>query len=76
MIDFTSPEPLWRQVESVIRQRIADGTYPPRTAIPSLLRLTQEFGVAEMTVRKAVNAMKREGVLTGVSGKGTYVAGK
>jgi DNA-binding GntR family transcriptional regulator len=30
-------------------------------------------GVAEVTVRKAIDALKGEGLLTGTPGKGTYV---
>ena len=74
VIDTEGPVPLWRQVADVIRGRIDDGTYPPGRAIPSLVKLTAEFGVAQMTVLKAVNALKREGLLTGTPGRGTYVA--
>ncbi len=73
VIDFDGPVPLWRQVADVIRARIDDGTYRPGRAIPSLVKLTAEFGVAQMTVLKAVRALKEEGILTGTPGRGTYV---
>lgn len=73
VINHSGPVPIWRQLTGVLRQRIADGTYPPDTAIPSLVKLTAEFGVAEVTVRKAVDALKSEGLLAGTPGKGTYV---
>lgn len=73
MINFDGPVPLWRQIETILRDRISDGTYPPGQAIPSLVKLTGEFGVAEVTVRKAVDKLKRDGLLTGTSGRGTYV---
>lgn len=75
MINFDGPVPLWRQIEAILRERIADGTYPPGHAIPSLMKLTAEFGVAEVTVRKAVDKLKKDGVLTGTSGRGTFVTG-
>lgn len=75
VINFDGPVPIWRQIEAVLRERIADGTYPPGHAIPSLVKLTAEFGVAEVTVRKAVDKLKRDGVLSGTSGRGTYVTG-
>lgn len=37
------------------------------------MKLTAEFGVAEVTVRKAVDKLKHDGLLTGTSGRGTYV---
>ena len=73
VINPAGPVPVWRQLAGILRQRIADGTYPPDTAIPSLVKLTAEFGLAEVTVRKAVDALKREGLLAGTPGKGTYV---
>ncbi len=73
VINHTGPVPIWRQVADIMRRRIADGTYPPDTAIPSLVKLTAEFGIAEVTVRKAIDALKGEGLLTGTPGKGTYV---
>lgn len=41
--------------------------------IPSLVMLTEEFGIAEVTVRKAVHALKAEGLLAGTPNRGTYV---
>jgi len=75
MINFDGPVPIWRQIEAILRERIADGTYPPGRAIPSLMNLTAEFGVAEVTVRKAVDQLKRDGALTGTPGRGTFVTG-
>lgn len=75
MIDRTAPEPLWRQLASVIEARIADGTYAARTAIPSISRLSEEFELSDVTVKKALSELKDKGVLTGVPGRGTFVAG-
>lgn len=74
MIDRGAPEPLWQQLTAVIRQRIAEGEYPPRTAIPSITKLSEEFGLSDVTIKKALTALKREGVLTGTPGRGTFVA--
>ena len=61
VINFDGPVPIWRQIEAILRERVAAGTYPPGHAIPSLMKLTAEFGVAEVTVRKAVGvALRRE----------------
>jgi DNA-binding GntR family transcriptional regulator len=74
MIDRTAPEPLWQQLAGVIRRRIDDGTYPPRTAIPSITKLAAEFGLSDVTVKKALSNLKDQGVLTGTPGRGTFVA--
>lgn len=74
MIDHTAPEPVWRQLADIIKGRVASGKYPSRTAVPSITQLAAEHGIAETTVRKALDYLKAGGVLTGVPGKGTYVA--
>lgn len=65
--------PRWQQIADVIRGRIADGTYPPDTLV-SESRLMQEFGVAKMTTRKAVAALRAEGLLVTTHGIGSFVA--
>jgi GntR family transcriptional regulator len=75
MIDRTAPEPLWQQLAAVIEARIADSMYPPRTAIPSISKLSEEFELSDVTVKKALSELKAKGVLTGVPGRGTFVAG-
>ena len=63
------------QLADWIRARIDDGTYAPRSRIPSEVSFTQETGVARDTVRKAVATLIDEGRLYIVRGLGTFVAG-
>lgn len=72
-VDHGSPEPLYRQLAGIIRARVRSGEYPPRTVVPSITQLAAEHQLAEMTVRKALNLLKAEGVLVSAPGKGTYV---
>jgi GntR family transcriptional regulator len=76
MIDPTSPVPRWQQVADVIRARIADGTYPPGSRVPSVVQLQAEFGIAQATSHKALSRLREDGVLYTVPGLGSYVAGK
>ncbi|WP_260462216.1 GntR family transcriptional regulator [Streptomyces sp. TRM72054] len=55
--------PRWRQVYEVIRQRIADGTHPPRTRIPSVIQLQHEFGIAGATGQKAHRQLRDDGLI-------------
>ena len=73
MIDRTAPEPLWKQLATVIQARIDDGTYPPRTAIPSIRLISEEFELSDVTVKKALADLKQRGVLIGTPGRGTFV---
>lgn len=76
MIDWEpDPErPLWRQLMETLHQRILDGIYPPRTKIPSLQRMTQEFGVGLNTARHAVDELESQGYVRPVPSLGTFVA--
>ncbi|MDT0453900.1 GntR family transcriptional regulator [Streptomyces hesseae] len=74
MIEFVPDIPRWRQVAEVIRQRIKDGTYPPRTRVPSVLQLTEEFGIASMTAHKVHRALRAEGLIYTEPGMGSFVS--
>lgn len=65
--------PRWRQLMEVLRKRILDGTYLPRTKIPSFTQLTQEFGVGMNTVRHAITDLEAQGYVLPVSSLGTFV---
>lgn len=71
-----SASPLYAQVSDAMRERIVKGTWPIGTRIPTLPELCEEFGVASVTVRQAVQLLKSEGLLKPEQGRGTYVRGK
>lgn len=76
MVDLDETRPKWRQVAEVIRGRIADGTYPPGTRVPSVVQLGAEFGIANMTAQKVVRALREEGLIRTEPGMGSYVTGE
>ncbi len=74
VIEFAPDIPRWRQVAEVVRRRIADGTYPPRTRVPSVVQLTAEFGIANATAHKVLRALREEGLTYTEPGLGSFVA--
>jgi DNA-binding GntR family transcriptional regulator len=74
MIEFVPDQPRWRQVAEVIRQRIGDGTYPPRSRVPSVLQLQAEFGIATATGQKVHRALREEGLIYTEPGLGSFVS--
>ncbi len=69
-----SPDvPRYVHLAQVLRDRISDGTSPPGSRIPSATTLSQEHGMARMTVRKAVALLVSERRLYIVRGVATYV---
>lgn len=64
----------YRRVKAHILERIGAGAWAPRDRVPSENELVRSFGVARMTVNRAVRELTQEGFLTRVKGGGTYVA--
>jgi len=73
-IDHGAPEPLYQQLADLLRGQIERGELPPRTAIPSLVKLAADYEVSVITVRKAFQVLKDERLIITVSGRGTFVA--
>jgi GntR family transcriptional regulator len=73
MIDYESATPVYRQVAAVLRQRIESGTYQPGRRLPSITGLVQEFGIAQLTARKALRVLVDDGLAEMSPGMGTYV---
>jgi hypothetical protein len=61
------------QVTATMRARIAAGTYPPGSRLPSARTLSQELGVATRTVRKALAPLAAEGLIETRPGWGTFI---
>ncbi|MDX2705790.1 GntR family transcriptional regulator [Streptomyces sp. PA03-6a] len=75
MIDeWAEDRPKWEQIADVIRERIADGTYPPRSRVPSVQQLVADTGVAVDTAQKVLANLREEGVIYTVRGLGSFVA--
>ncbi len=66
--------PAYEQIKRYVLKHIADGDWKPGGLIPSETELVKEFGVARMTVSRALRELTAERVLTRVQGSGTFVA--
>ena len=68
-----SASPLYVQVADAMRERIARGAWAVGALIPTLTQLSEEFEVSPITVRLAVQMLKREGLISTNQGRGTFV---
>ncbi|GGX91465.1 GntR family transcriptional regulator [Streptomyces fructofermentans] len=74
MIDeWAEDRPKWEQIAEVIRARIADGTYPARSRVPSVQQIVTETGVAVDTAQKVLANLREEGAIYTVRGLGSFV---
>ena len=72
-MEFADNRPRWRQVYEIIAGRIADGTYPPGTRIPSVVQLQEEFGIATATGQKVMRQLRADGLIDTEPGMGSFV---
>jgi GntR family transcriptional regulator len=69
----SSPIPLYLQIADAMRDRIARVVWREGELIPTLEQIATEFGVARVTARQAVQLLTKEGALTPMRGRGTFV---
>ena len=68
-----STRPLYLQVKDMLVQRIAAGAWKPGAAIPNEIELSRELGISVGTVRKALDEMESERLISRRQGRGTFV---
>lgn len=66
--------PAWKSIYDHLLARVRNGEWVEGDRVPSETELCEQFGVARMTVSRALNALVAEQVLNRVKGSGTYVA--
>ena len=72
-LDPDRQQPLYRQIQAVIRDAVADRTLRPDDALPPERELAADFGVSRITIRKAIEGLVKEGVLDTHHGSGTFI---
>jgi GntR family transcriptional regulator len=68
-----SMRPLYMQVRDLVLERITSGTWKPGAMLPAEVDLARELGISSGTVRKALDALEAERVVSRRQGKGTFV---
>jgi len=72
--DVSNPDPAWVQLYTMLKTAIEDGTYPPRSPMPTVRQIREESGLARGTIAKAFDRLRDEGLIVIVSGRGPFVA--
>src|SRR4051794_1660173 len=66
--------PIYLQIKILLEKSLEAREWRPGEAIPSEIELASRFGVAQGTVRKAIEALADDHLVVRRQGKGTYVA--
>lgn len=72
-VDPTSDRPVYRQIADMLRHSINTGQLRPGELLPSEAHLCEEFGAGRNSVRKALAALRSEGLVVSEAGRGTRV---
>lgn len=72
-IDRHSYEPAYIQLVNILRQQIAAGVLRPGDQLPSESQLSKLYKVSPMTVRRAINILVDQDVISTAPGSGTFV---
>jgi GntR family transcriptional regulator len=65
----------YMQLASVLKHRIESGEWPIGHRLPTVQKLSEDFGLAKITVRQAFAVLVQEKLIVSERGRGTYVCG-
>jgi len=65
--------PLYYQLETILREKISSGEYGPGDSFPTEDQLVQSYRVSRITVRQALSALEKDGLITRKRGRGSLV---
>jgi GntR family transcriptional regulator len=74
VIEPSSPIPLYFQIANVVQARIFAGSLRAGAPLGTEKQLAGEFGVSRITIRKAIDVLRADGLLRVERGRGTFVA--
>ena len=66
-------ETKYKKIETILKQRIIDQTYPLNSLLPTELELAQEFNTSRPTINHAIHNLVQEGLLEQRKRLGTLV---
>ena len=75
-LDKKSFTPIYYQVGSIIKEDILSGKLPLSSKLPAEEALAKKYGIAKLTLRRALSKLSQEGFVRQVRGKGSFVSGK
>ncbi|MFD7772051.1 GntR family transcriptional regulator [Streptomyces sp. NPDC059787] len=66
--------PPYQQAAADLRRQILSGRLKPGERLPAVRALQQQYAIAGMTARAALHALRAEGLVDVVQGRGSFVA--
>ncbi len=73
-IDTASRVPPFEQLRTQVASRVAEGTLPAGSRLPTVRRLADDLGLAVNTVARAYRELEADGVIVTQGRRGTFVS--
>ena len=74
IIRNTGEVPIYDQITRQIKGHILSGTLAEGEALPSMRALARDLRISVITTKRAYEELERDGFITTVAGKGSFVA--
>ena len=76
IISNSSRQPIYDQITSQVKSKILAGEMKEGDALPSMRFLAKELRISVITTKRAYEELERDGFISTVPGKGSFVARK
>jgi GntR family transcriptional regulator len=74
IISNSSKSPIYEQISNQIKNLIIQGRLKENDMLPSIRKLAKELRISVITTKRAYEELERDGYITSVPGKGSFVA--
>jgi GntR family transcriptional regulator len=72
----TSQEPIYLQIKNQVKQSILRDELKEGDSLPSMRSLAKDLRISVITTKRAYEELERDGYITSIVGKGSFVAGQ
>ena len=76
LISNSNGQPIYEQIYSQIKSKIISGELIEGDALPSMRLLAKELRISVITTKRAYEELERDGFITSITGKGSFIASK
>ena len=74
IINNSSGEPIYSQIEKQIKDDILTNKLSPNEPLPSIRGLAKDLRISVITTKRAYDELEREGFIYTVPGKGSFIS--
>lgn len=74
IIRNSSADPIYQQILDQLKAQIMAGEFTAGQMLPSIRNLAQDLKISVITVKRTYEELEKEGFITTVVGKGTFVS--